>query len=128
MRRESRFFLKIEHIDELPKDIFIPRVVRIVQRFERPFIAGIEAEFLKNIRNSGLLKAIHPGMSVAIGVETAGGLHHPLLKLDNFITTPHMATHTKEALGRMSLVALDIIRVLEGKEPTYPVNKPKTKR
>jgi D-3-phosphoglycerate dehydrogenase len=53
---------------------------------------------------------------------------HPLLKLENFIATPHMAAHTQEALGRMSLVALDIIRVLEGKAPVYPVNKPKTKR
>jgi len=53
---------------------------------------------------------------------------HPLLKLDNFIATPHMAAHTQEALKRMSLVALDIIRVLEGKAPVYPVNKPKTKR
>jgi len=53
---------------------------------------------------------------------------HPLLKLDNFIATPHMAAHTKEALKRMSLVALDIIRVLEEKAPIYPVNKPKTKR
>ena len=68
MRRESRF-LFIEHIDELLKDIFIPRVVRVAQRFERPFIAGIEAEFLKNIRNSGLLKAIHPGMSVAMCLD-----------------------------------------------------------
>ena len=53
---------------------------------------------------------------------------HPLLKLDNFIATPHMAAHTQEALGRMSLVALDIIRVLEGKAPVYPVNKPKAKK
>ena len=53
---------------------------------------------------------------------------HPLLKLDNFIATPHMAAHTEEALGRMSLVALDVIRVLEGKAPVYPVNKPKRVR
>jgi D-3-phosphoglycerate dehydrogenase len=53
---------------------------------------------------------------------------HPLLKLDNFIATPHMAAHTQEALGRMSRVAEDIVRVLEGKAAVYPVNKPKTKR
>jgi D-3-phosphoglycerate dehydrogenase len=47
---------------------------------------------------------------------------HPLLQLENFIGTPHMAAHTNEALKRMSLVAEDIIRVLEGKEPVYPVN------
>jgi D-3-phosphoglycerate dehydrogenase len=52
---------------------------------------------------------------------------HPLLKLDNFIATPHMAAHTQEALGRMSLVAGDIVRVLEGKEPLHPVNRPAKK-
>ena len=45
---------------------------------------------------------------------------HPLLHLDNFIGTPHMAAHTDEALRRMSLVAEDVIRVLEGKVPGSP--------
>ncbi|RPJ06087.1 MAG: hydroxyacid dehydrogenase [Deltaproteobacteria bacterium] len=49
---------------------------------------------------------------------------HPLLRLENFIGTPHMAAHTEEALRRMSRVAVDILRVLEGKEPVYPVNRP----
>jgi D-3-phosphoglycerate dehydrogenase len=53
---------------------------------------------------------------------------HPLLKLDNFIATPHMAAHTDEALRRMSRVAVDVIRVLEGKDPIYPVNRPKRAR
>ncbi len=48
--------------------------------------------------------------------------NHPLLQLENFIGTPHMAAHTDEALRRMSLVAEDIIRVLEGKAPVHPVN------
>lgn len=47
---------------------------------------------------------------------------HPLLQLENFVGTPHMASHTDEALRRMSLVAEDVIRVLEGKVPVYPVN------
>jgi D-3-phosphoglycerate dehydrogenase len=50
---------------------------------------------------------------------------HPLLQLENFIGTPHMAAHTEEALKRMSLVAVDILKVLEGNEPIYPVNRPK---
>lgn len=49
---------------------------------------------------------------------------HPLLQLENFIGTPHMAAHTEEALKRMSLVAEDVIRVLEGKTPLHPVNQP----
>ena len=50
---------------------------------------------------------------------------HPLFQLENFIGTPHMAAHTDEALRRMSLVAEDIIRVLDGKAPLHPVNKPR---
>ena len=47
---------------------------------------------------------------------------HPLFQLENFIGTPHMAAHTDEALRRMSRVAVDILKVLEGKKPVYPVN------
>ena len=48
---------------------------------------------------------------------------HPLLRFENFTCTPHMAAHTDEALKRMSLVAEDVLRVLEGEEPVYPVNR-----
>jgi len=47
---------------------------------------------------------------------------HPLFELENFIGTLHMAAHTEEALKRMSQLAVDILRVLEGREPLYPVN------
>ena len=47
---------------------------------------------------------------------------HPLLQLENFVGTPHMAAHTEEALRRMSMVAEDVLRVLEGKTPLHPVN------
>jgi D-3-phosphoglycerate dehydrogenase len=52
---------------------------------------------------------------------------HPLFQLENFIGTPHMASHTDEALRRMSLVAEDIIRVLDGKTPLHPVNEPRSR-
>jgi D-3-phosphoglycerate dehydrogenase len=48
---------------------------------------------------------------------------HPLFQLENFVGSPHMAAHTQEALWRMSMVAEDIIRVLEGEKPIYPVNQ-----
>ena len=47
---------------------------------------------------------------------------HPLFELENFVGTPHMAAHTDEALKRMSLVAEDVIAVLDGIPPRYPVN------
>jgi D-3-phosphoglycerate dehydrogenase len=45
---------------------------------------------------------------------------NPLLKLDNFVGSPHMSAHTEEAMIRMSMVAKDVLCVLEGKNPEYP--------
>lgn len=45
----------------------------------------------------------------------------PLLKLENVVVTPHMAAHTEEALLRMAMVVEDVIAVLEGRLPRYPV-------
>jgi D-3-phosphoglycerate dehydrogenase len=49
---------------------------------------------------------------------------NPLLKLDNFAGTPHMSAHTEEGMIRMSMVAKDVLAVLEGREPEYPVHNP----
>lgn len=50
---------------------------------------------------------------------------HPLLGLENFIATPHMASATWEAMERMSLVAEDIVAVLDGRRPRWPANRPR---
>jgi D-3-phosphoglycerate dehydrogenase len=48
---------------------------------------------------------------------------HPLLSLDNFIATPHIAGMTAEAMRRMAItVAEEILRVFRGERPKYPVN------
>jgi len=48
---------------------------------------------------------------------------HPLLGLDNFIATPHIGGMTAEAMRRMAItVAEEILRVLHGERPKYPVN------
>lgn len=46
---------------------------------------------------------------------------NPLFRMDNFVGTPHMSAHSEEGMIRMSLVAADVIAVLEGREPEYPV-------
>ncbi len=50
---------------------------------------------------------------------------NPLFRHRRFVCTPHMAAHTDEAMRRMSLVAEDIVAVLEGREPRWPANRPK---
>jgi D-3-phosphoglycerate dehydrogenase len=46
---------------------------------------------------------------------------NPLLHLESVVLTPHMAAHTDDALRAMSLVAKDVLRVLEGEEPVFRV-------
>ncbi len=48
---------------------------------------------------------------------------NPLFKLDIVIATPHMASHTEEALRRMAVtVAEDVVKVLRGERPRYLAN------
>ena len=45
-----------------------------------------------------------------------------LLKLPNTVLTPHIASHTEEAMMAMSMVVEDIMRVIQGEPPKHPVN------
>lgn len=48
---------------------------------------------------------------------------NPLLKVRNAVITPHMASATKENRERMAVVvAQDVVRVLRGLRPLYPLN------
>ncbi|MEW6262752.1 MAG: hydroxyacid dehydrogenase [Thermodesulfobacteriota bacterium] len=46
---------------------------------------------------------------------------NPLLGMDAFVGTPHMSAHSEEAMIAMSMVAEDVVAVLEGREPRFPV-------
>jgi len=47
---------------------------------------------------------------------------HPLLRLDNFIATPHVGAATEEALDRVGLLVVEqVLDVLAGRPPRYPV-------
>jgi len=46
---------------------------------------------------------------------------NPLLKMDNFVGTPHSAAHTEESAAKASMVAEDVLAILEGREPRFPV-------
>ena len=49
----------------------------------------------------------------------------PLLSMDNVVLSPHMAAHTDEALLRMAMVVTDVLAVIEGRPPDYPVPAPR---
>ena len=47
----------------------------------------------------------------------------PLVQMDNVIATPWTAYKTEEAIARMCITAAtDVVTVLHGKEPEFPVN------
>ncbi len=73
-----------------------------------------------------LYRALAEGWIAGAGIdvfeEEPTPADNPLLQLENIVVTPHTATATEEALLNMALVAKDVVRVLKGEKPEYPVN------
>jgi len=65
------------------------------------------------------------GAGIDVFTQEPPAKDNPLFKLDNVVVTPHSAANSKSAMVGMAMVAEDIIRILEGKEPKYPANNPK---
>lgn len=53
---------------------------------------------------------------------------NPLLRLDNVLLTPHSSGQSAESAEKMSMVAADIVRVIQGRRPEFPVNDPPAPR
>ncbi len=49
---------------------------------------------------------------------------NPLCELDNVLLSPHYSGHSAESIQKMAMVAVDIVRVLNGQKPEFPVNGP----
>jgi D-3-phosphoglycerate dehydrogenase len=73
---------------------------------------------------AAVLEALDQGWIAGAGTDVfeqePAGREHPLFRHARFVCTPHMSAHTEEAMRRMSLVAEDVIAVLEGREPRWP--------
>ncbi len=64
-------------VSMLLKDIKLPRVFRIRQRYERPFLSDVESTFLAQLHGSGVLFGIKPKMTLAVGVGSRGITDQP---------------------------------------------------
>jgi D-3-phosphoglycerate dehydrogenase len=70
-----------------------------------------------------LVKGGIAGAGLDVFTQEPPPADHPLLGLDNFIATPHIAGVTAEAMRMMAItVAEEIVRVLCGERPKHPVN------
>ncbi len=62
------------------------------------------------------------GAGIDVFEEEPPPVDMPILKLPNVVITPHTAGQTEQAVTAMSMVAEDIIRVINGQKPRYSVN------
>ncbi|HOK20370.1 MAG TPA: lactate racemase domain-containing protein, partial [Thermosynergistes sp.] len=69
----------VSAVKKLLCDMPIPRMVKVRQRFERPKIEDVASELVKKLKDKGVLSAIKPGQSVAIGVGSRGITNLPLM-------------------------------------------------
>ncbi len=75
-----------------------------------------EADVLEALKTGGIAAA-----GADVFEEEPTPATNPLFTVDNFVATPHMSAHSNEAMIRMSLVARDVLAVLEGRSPEFPV-------
>jgi D-3-phosphoglycerate dehydrogenase len=75
---------------------------------------------------TAVLEALDQGWIAGAGTDVferePADHEHPLFRHGRFVCTPHMSAHTEEAMRRMSLVAEDVIAVLQGRPPRWPAN------
>ncbi len=94
---------------------------------------------LVNTARGGIVDEAAVGEALRAGRLAGAGLDvvvdeplkasHPLVGAPNLILTPHMAGVTEEAMMRMAQdAATDILRVLRGETPKFPVNRELVKK
>lgn len=66
-------------IQELLKDVPLPRMVKVHQNFNAPEVADVSATLRKELSKSGVSERIKPGMSIAIAVGSRGVAEIPIL-------------------------------------------------
>lgn len=81
------------------------------------------------VEEHDLAAALQSGKLAGAGLDVfkhePPGADHPLLHLPNVIALPHIAGITEQAGGRMADLSVDnILAVLRGERPPYPVNDP----
>jgi len=77
------------------------------------------------VDEAALIEALTSGHLAGAGMDVyevePTPVDNPLFQLENVVLSPHMAAHTDDALKAMSMIAKDIINVLEGRVPVYRV-------
>jgi D-3-phosphoglycerate dehydrogenase len=80
------------------------------------------------VHQAALIRGLQEGWIAGAGLDVYDPeplpKDSPLLKMENVVLSPHMASHTDVALLRSAMVVTDVLAVVEGRKPEYPVPPP----
>ena len=113
------------HLPHTPKTHYIVNKEMISKMKSSAFI--INCSRGGTVDETALYDALKNGKIAGAGIdvfEKEPPENNPLLKLENVVLTPHLGANTNEGQIRAGTVCAEqIIKVLNGKEPDYCVNK-----
>ena len=112
LTRETRHIIGRDQIRWMKPTAYLLNLGRGPLWDERAVLEGLEQGWIA-------------GAGTDVFEEEPTAKDNPLFRHRRFVCTPHMAAHTEEAMRRMSLVAEDVLAVLDGREPRWPANRPK---
>jgi D-3-phosphoglycerate dehydrogenase len=97
----------------------------------RPGVLLINTARGELIVEDDLLHALESGRVGGAALDTLtqepAPIDHPLLRNDRVLVTPHVGAHTREATNAMGRMATDdLIAVLSGAQPRFPVSRERT--
>jgi D-3-phosphoglycerate dehydrogenase len=79
------------------------------------------------VKEAALIDALQTGRIAGAGLDVYEveplPSASPFLDMENVVLTPHMSSHTDEALWSMSMVVKDVLAVLGEHPPDFPVNR-----
>ena len=130
---------KIEDLEELMKtadfiSLHLPHIPQTHHIVNKEMISKMKpSAYIINCSRGGtvdekaLYEALKNGQIAGAGIdvfENEPPKNSPLLKLDNVVLTPHIGANTNEGQIRAGTVCAEqIIKVLDGKDPDFWVNK-----
>lgn len=130
---------KIEDLEELMKtadfiSLHLPHIPKTHHIINKEMISKMKpSAYIINCSRGGtvdekaLYEALKNGQIAGAGIdvfENEPPKNSPLLKLDNVVLTPHIGANTNEGQIRAGTVCAEqIIKVLDGKDPDFWVNK-----
>lgn len=137
--QETQLGVEYQPVNELLKQSDVVLISCALTEGSRSIIGERELALMKSsafliniargpiVQHDALVRALRDGRIAGAGLDVFDQepipLNDSILSLSNVVMTPHVASNTAECRKRMAIaVAQDVLRVLNGQAPRYPIN------